>query len=58
VRIDRLLCPNDIDLFYPYYLSGPDALFWRSGWPITDAGKITTLFNSFFGGSVLKMDIV
>ena len=47
VRIDRLLCPNDIDLFYPYYLSGPDALFWRSGWPITDADKITTLFNPF-----------
>ncbi|MCB1777284.1 MAG: hypothetical protein KDI50_07600, partial [Candidatus Competibacteraceae bacterium] len=47
VKIDRLLCPNDVRYFYPYYLSGPDALFWRSGWPITDIQHITTLINPF-----------
>lgn len=47
VRIDRLLCPNDVKIFYPYYLSGVDALFWRSGWPITDPDAVTTLFNPF-----------
>ena len=31
--------------FYPYYLSGVDALFWRSGWPITDATHTATLFD-------------
>lgn len=45
IKIDRLLCPNDVKYFYPYYLSGPDALFWRSGWPITDATKTLTLLN-------------
>ena len=45
VRIDRLLCPNKIKIFYPYYLSGVDALFWRSGWPITDAQHTATLLN-------------
>jgi hypothetical protein len=47
VNIDRLLCPNDVRSFYPYYLSGPDALFWRSGWPITDVMHLTTLLNPF-----------
>ena len=47
VRIDRLLCPNDIKYFFPYYLSGPDALFWRSGWPITDTEYTATLLNPF-----------
>ncbi|HAN98837.1 MAG TPA: hypothetical protein DCQ98_16005, partial [Planctomycetaceae bacterium] len=36
VKIDRLLCPNDVYYFFPYYLSGVDALFWRSGAPITE----------------------
>lgn len=45
IRIDRLLCPNDVKYFYPYYLSGPDALFWRSGWPITDLTKSLTMLN-------------
>ncbi len=45
VRIDRLLCPNKIKIFYPYYLSGVDALFWRSGWPITDVQYTATLLN-------------
>ena len=45
VQIDRLLCPNDVCYFYPYYLSGVDALFWRSGWPITDATHTATLFD-------------
>lgn len=47
VRIDRLLCPNDVDVFYPYYLSGADALIWRAGYPINDAHKTTTLLNPF-----------
>ena len=47
VKIDRLLCPNDVRYFYPYYLSGPDALFWRAGWPITDAPHTATLLNPF-----------
>ena len=47
VKIDRLLCPNDVRYFYPYYLSGPDALFWRSGWPVTDVQHSTTLLNPF-----------
>ena len=45
VKMDRLLCLNDIKLFYPYYLSGPDALFWRSGWPITDVQHTVTMLN-------------
>lgn len=45
VKMDRLLCLNDIKLFFPYYLSGPDALFWRSGWPITDAPHTLTMLN-------------
>ncbi len=45
VRIDRLLCPNKIKIFYPYYLSGVDALFWRSGWPMTDAQHTATLLH-------------
>jgi hypothetical protein len=52
VKMDRLLCPNDVDYFFPYYLSGVDALFWRSGWPITDAAHTTTLFNPFSGDRV------
>ncbi|MCP5197447.1 MAG: hypothetical protein H6974_11795 [Gammaproteobacteria bacterium] len=47
VKIDRLLCPNDVRYFYPYYLSGPDALFWRAGWPITDGQYTATLLNPF-----------
>ena len=47
VKIDRLLCPNDVRYFYPYYLSGPDALFWRSGWPVTDVQHSATLLNPF-----------
>lgn len=47
LNIDRLLCPNNVRSFYPYYLSGPDALFWRSGWPITDVMHLTTLLNPF-----------
>ncbi len=47
VRVDRLLCPVDVTPFYPYYLSGPDALFWRSGWPITDARHTATVLNPF-----------
>ena len=47
VKIDRLLCPNDVRYFYPYYLSGPDALFWRSGWPVTDVPHTATLLNPF-----------
>ena len=52
VKIDRLLCPNDVCYFYPYYLSGVDALFWRSGWPITDATHTATLFDPFSGDRV------
>jgi hypothetical protein len=52
VKIDRLLCPNDVRYFYPYYLSGVDALFWRSGWPITDATHTATLFDPFSGDRV------
>lgn len=52
VRIDRLLCPNEVVPFYPYYLSGPDALFWRSGWPITDAQQTATLLNPFSGDRI------
>ena len=52
VQIDRLLCPNDIRYFYPYYLSGPDALFWRSGWPITDYEYTRLLLNPFSGDRV------
>ena len=52
VKIDRLLCPNDVDYFFPYYLSGVDALFWRSGWPITDAEHTTTLLNPFSGDRI------
>ena len=33
--------------FYPYYLSGVDALFWRSGAPITDLRHLATLANPF-----------
>ena len=47
VKIDRLLCPNDVRYFYPYYLSGSDALFWRAGWPITDGQHTATLLNPF-----------
>ncbi|MEZ5577933.1 MAG: hypothetical protein R3F44_20730 [Candidatus Competibacteraceae bacterium] len=47
VKIDRLLCPNDVRYFYPYYLSGPDTLFWRSGWPVTDVPHTATLLNPF-----------
>lgn len=47
VQIDRLLCRNTVRIFYPYYLSGPDALFWRSGFPITDLDHATTLLNPF-----------
>ncbi|MFZ1828483.1 MAG: hypothetical protein WAW42_06890 [Candidatus Competibacteraceae bacterium] len=52
VKIDRLLCPNDVYYFFPYYLSGVDALFWRSGFPITDAAHTTTLLNPFSGDRV------
>ena len=47
VKIDRLLCRNTVRIFYPYYLSGPDALFWRSGFPITDLDHAATLLNPF-----------
>ena len=47
VKIDRLLCRNDVEYFYPYYLSGVDALFWRSGAPITDFGHLATIANPF-----------
>ena len=45
LKMDRLLCRNNVDYFYPYYLSGVDALFWRSGWPITDRKYTLTMFN-------------
>lgn len=45
IKIDRLLCPNDVSYFFPYYLSGVDALFWRSGWPMTDLRYTTTMLN-------------
>jgi len=47
VKIDRLLCRNDVVYFYPYYLSGVDALFWRSGAPITDFRHLATIANPF-----------
>lgn len=47
VKIDRLLCPNDVTYFYPYYLSGVDALFWRSGAPVTDMTHLSTMINPF-----------
>ena len=47
LKIDRLLCRNDVVYFYPYYLSGLDALFWRSGAPITDVRHLDTLVNPF-----------
>ena len=47
VKIDRLLCRNDVVYFYPYYLSGVDALFWRSGAPSTDFRHLATIANPF-----------
>ena len=52
VKIDRLLCPNEVMYFFPYYLSGVDALFWRSGWPITDGAYTATLFNPWSGDRI------
>ncbi|TVR58926.1 MAG: hypothetical protein EA420_16535 [Candidatus Competibacteraceae bacterium] len=52
VKIDRLLCPNDVDYFYPYYLSGVDAPWWRSGWPITDAEYAAIVLNPFSGDRI------
>lgn len=52
VKIDRLLCPNDVYYFFPYYLSGVDALFWRSGAPITDIEHLLTMINPFSGDRI------
>jgi hypothetical protein len=35
-RATRLFCPSNVLPFQPYYLSYADALFWRTGFPITD----------------------
>ena len=52
VAIDRLLCPNDVRFFYPYYLSGIDALFWREGFPINDLVHAKTILNPFSGDRI------
>lgn len=41
----RLFCPINITPFMPYYLSGLDALEWRSGYPITDWKHSATILN-------------
>ncbi len=49
-RIERMFCPSDFQPFIPYYLSGLDAAFWRSGlWdvPPTDPHKTSTIINPF-----------
>ena len=48
----RLFCPSSVMPFQPYYLSYADALFWRTGFPITDgpisgADHSLTILNPF-----------
>ena len=45
VRIDYLMCANDVIPFMPYYLSSLDALLWRSGWPYTDLQHTGRILN-------------
>ncbi len=45
IGADRVFCPMDITPFYPYYLSGIDALSWRGGYPVTDPEFSATILN-------------
>lgn len=45
--IERIFCKNPVVPALPYYISGADWLFWRSGWPLTDASYSATILNPF-----------
>jgi hypothetical protein len=51
-RATRLFCPSSVKPFQPYYLSYLDAMFWRTGYPLTDgpisgADHSSTILNPF-----------
>lgn len=45
--IERIFCKNEVMPVLPYYLSGLDWFFWRSGWPITDVSYSAKILNPF-----------
>ncbi|MDP8051530.1 TraU family protein [Pasteurella atlantica] len=42
---NRLFCPISVTPFMPYYLSGLDALEWRSGYPTSDVRYSDEILN-------------
>lgn len=44
---ERLFCPISVTPFMPYYLSGLDALEWRSGYPMSDTRYSDEILNQF-----------
>ncbi len=52
VRIDRLFCPSSVTIAEPYFHSGMDGVLWRTGYPITDVSKGSTIINPFSGDRI------
>ncbi len=49
-RVERMFCPSEYQPFIPYYLSGLDMTFWRSGLidvPPVDPHMASTILNPF-----------
>ncbi|MCF6231116.1 MAG: TraU family protein [Gammaproteobacteria bacterium] len=54
-RMERILCESQYQPFMPYYLSGLDAAFWRSGLigiPPVDPHMTSTILNPFSGDRI------